>query len=245
MEIKNEQIQETYIQGKLVFYGSVSLSNAARNVAQKTSMNEASARDYINTLQKLIKGKSYTRTINAYGTEYFLSKIHEEFDRQVLLNAVASVKKHLQYYQGVGKSSQPKIQGILHKYQQLSNKAATAEALFSNFQNQVEQSLSDTRTDRQDRLKSAPVEVDKIEVKTTVFLRNPDVVADVIDRAMGVCERCRNPAPFIRAKDGTPYLEVHHKTLLSNGGEDTVENAIALCPNCHRELHYGIQPKNA
>ncbi|MEY8786001.1 HNH endonuclease [Citrobacter freundii] len=22
-------------------------------------------------------------------------------------------------------------------------------------------------------------------------------------------------------------------------GEDSVENAIALCPNCHREAHYG------
>jgi len=169
MEITNEQIQETYIQGKLVLSESVSLSNAARNVAQKTSMNEGSARDYINTLQKLIKGQSYTRTINAYGTEYFLSKIHEEFDRQILLNAVTSVKKHLQYYQGVGKSSQPKIQRILHKYQQLSNKVVTAEALFSNFQNQVENSLSDTKKDRQARLKSAPVKADKIEVQTTVF----------------------------------------------------------------------------
>jgi 5-methylcytosine-specific restriction protein A len=34
-------------------------------------------------------------------------------------------------------------------------------------------------------------------------------------------------------------LEVHHKTPLSARGEDTVENAIALCANCHRELHYG------
>jgi len=27
---------------------------------------------------------------------------------------------------------------------------------------------------------------------------------------------------------------------LSEGGEDTLENAIALCPNCHRKMHYGI-----
>ena len=24
---------------------------------------------------------------------------------------------------------------------------------------------------------------------------------------------------------------------LSKGGEDTVENAVALCPNCHRKMH--------
>ncbi len=27
---------------------------------------------------------------------------------------------------------------------------------------------------------------------------------------------------------------------LSEGGEDTVENAMAVCPNCHMELHYGL-----
>ena len=24
-----------------------------------------------------------------------------------------------------------------------------------------------------------------------------------------------------------------------NRGSDTIGNAVALCPNCHRELHYG------
>jgi 5-methylcytosine-specific restriction protein A len=27
--------------------------------------------------------------------------------------------------------------------------------------------------------------------------------------------------------------------MLAEGGEDTVENALALCPNCHRRLHFG------
>jgi 5-methylcytosine-specific restriction endonuclease McrA len=40
-------------------------------------------------------------------------------------------------------------------------------------------------------------------------------------------------------QDGRPYLEVHHVVPLSEGGDDTLENAAALCPSCHRELHYG------
>ncbi len=39
--------------------------------------------------------------------------------------------------------------------------------------------------------------------------------------------------------DKTPYLEVHHRIPLAKKGEDTVANAIALCPNCHRKSHYG------
>ncbi|NWJ82977.1 HNH endonuclease, partial [Enterobacter sp. SECR19-1250] len=54
----------------------------------------------------------------------------------------------------------------------------------------------------------------------------------------GKCQSCKRDAPFLK-EDGTPFLEVHHIEWLSKGGEDSVENAIALCPNCHRQAHYG------
>lgn len=76
--------------------------------------------------------------------------------------------------------------------------------------------------------------------KTTVtqYNRDPAVVAWVLSEASGVCECCSQPAPFTR-EDGTPFLEVHHVLRLADGGPDTTNNAVALCPNCHRELHYG------
>ncbi|AWV01316.1 hypothetical protein DM992_11800 [Burkholderia sp. JP2-270] len=54
-----------------------------------------------------------------------------------------------------------------------------------------------------------------------------------------ICGGCGKPAPFQRKSTGRPYLEVHHVLPLAQGGHDTVANAIALCPNCHREQHYG------
>lgn len=71
------------------------------------------------------------------------------------------------------------------------------------------------------------------------YKRNPDVVAEVLERAAGVCECCNKLAPFKKSKDKSPYLEVHHIIFLAKGGDDTVENAEALCPNCHRRKHYG------
>lgn len=76
-------------------------------------------------------------------------------------------------------------------------------------------------------------------VKQTVFLRNQFVVAEVLYRANGYCEVCKSAAPFLRDLDNTPYLEVHHIRTLSEGGDDKIENAIGLCPNCHRKAHYG------
>lgn len=73
---------------------------------------------------------------------------------------------------------------------------------------------------------------------SNVFLRDPKVKAFVLRRAGGRCECCETPAPF-KTFLGLDYLEVHHMKTLAQGGSDRVQNAVALCPNCHRALHYG------
>ena len=90
-----------------------------------------------------------------------------------------------------------------------------------------------------ERLASAPKVPERIQIASTGFRRNPGVVIAVLRRAKGACERCGSPAPFLRQSDGSPYLEIHHWLPLADGGEDSVENAAALCPNCHREEHFG------
>jgi hypothetical protein len=80
-------------------------------------------------------------------------------------------------------------------------------------------------------------------VETTQHERDPGVRADVLDRASGKCELCDKDAPFLKA-NGKPFLEVHHAIPLGEGGPDTVENAFALCPNCHREAHYGANKES-
>lgn len=107
------------------------------------------------------------------------------------------------------------------------------------FERNVDVSRRLSSAARAERLQHARVLPERIDVVTSVFVRNPDVVAEVLFQAQGHCQRCAKPAPFKRASDGTAYLEVHHRVPLAVGGEDTVANAIALCPNCHRELHYG------
>ena len=70
------------------------------------------------------------------------------------------------------------------------------------------------------------------------FVRDATVVAYVLKQANGVCECCDGDAPFIKG-NGEAFLEVHHVKHLAEGGSDTIQNAVAICPNCHRELHYG------
>jgi len=112
-----------------------------------------------------------------------------------------------------------------------------------DYRNDLELEISQSRKgDRKARLKRlAQAETtSKVEYRIEkVFTRNPDVVAEALFLAQDTCGSCEKPAPFKRRKDGTAYLEVHHLTPLSQGGEDSVKNTIALCPNCHRKTHHG------
>lgn len=81
---------------------------------------------------------------------------------------------------------------------------------------------------------SAPMQ----SMTVTRFLRRADVRGWVLRAAEGVCEGCRTPAPFV-TDGGRPFLEVHHIRPLMEGGPDSICNAAALCPNCHRRLHLG------
>ncbi|MGU3628021.1 HNH endonuclease [Comamonas sp. C24C] len=112
------------------------------------------------------------------------------------------------------------------------------------FDEQTRAAQKSPREQRLARLAAAPKKPTKILVISSIFKRNPDVVAEVLERAAGRCEECRQAAPFIRQSDGSPYLEVHHRIPLANGGDDTVENAIGICPNCHRKAHFGYPAQN-
>jgi len=106
------------------------------------------------------------------------------------------------------------------------------------FEDQIKESLKLSDEDISSRLNGAAAIPEKVTVTQSIYKRNPDVVVAVLRRAQGKCELCHAKAPFLKKNSQEPYLEVHHKLWLSKGGEDTVSNAIALCPNCHRREHY-------
>lgn len=117
------------------------------------------------------------------------------------------------------------------------SKAATEES----FQDRVAEARKKPDLDELARKAAKPGPVSRQQTTTTTFKRRPEVVAWVIENALknneGRCELggCESfPTP-----KGEPYLEVHHVIPLSEDGPDEISNAVALCPACHRELHFG------
>ena len=111
------------------------------------------------------------------------------------------------------------------------------EGYFSVDQIEFEAQVSKLR--RKKRLESPPGSVtpNKQVSKATAYSRDAEVTAWVLKESDGICESCASPAPFTKP-DGDSYLEVHHVKRLADGGSDTISNAVAVCPNCHRALHY-------
>lgn len=124
---------------------------------------------------------------------------------------------------------EPPVGAVIESYEELERE----------FRKKVVESLSGSSEQRLARLATAATQPVKRVVSTYVYNRNPDVVAEALYRAKGQCQSCLKPAPFNRKTDDTPYLEVHHIKPLAEGGDDTLENTKALCPNCHRKAHHG------
>jgi 5-methylcytosine-specific restriction endonuclease McrA len=78
---------------------------------------------------------------------------------------------------------------------------------------------------------------ERVETSDTQYKRDPAVKAWVLEFAGGVCELCLENAPF-KDEDANPFLELHHVIPLADGGADTIANAVAVCPNCHRACHH-------
>lgn len=69
------------------------------------------------------------------------------------------------------------------------------------------------------------------------YIRDRHVSEYAKCRAKGICQLCGNPAPFYD-KNKRPYLEAHHVVRLADGGNDSIDNVVGLCPNCHRKMHH-------
>jgi 5-methylcytosine-specific restriction endonuclease McrA len=135
--------------------------------------------------------------------------------------------------------------GSIGYLQRITNKKifnpiyTVSQSELKNFEEQHKNviKLSDSELER--RIK---IEIDipqKINVISAQYVRNPYISEYVKRKSNGICQDCKQPAPFVNRRTGEPYLETHHLIPLSEGGKDTLDNVIALCPNCHRKRHCG------
>lgn len=212
-------------------------------LSTQAGIPDGSAKIVIEVYQHLCDGSLFKRHLSRVDMTYFLQSFGGNGNADELSCALDALRLHIRWRESA-KVSQRSNREILAEQEArlaplLAEGITSFAAMEAGFLAEVERSYVDEGEARRKRLASAPKFPRKVARLVYVYERSADVVAEVLAQSKNSCNRCKQPAPFARKSNGTPYLEVHHKILLSTGGEDTVENAEALCANCHRYRHYG------
>lgn len=195
---------------------------------------EAAIRAYVDMYDKDAKGQSYSK-------KSYYRKLSEKYGR-----SDKSYEYRMQNISFVfSQMGRPWVKGLKPAKNVGANVAKEIERLIYQIEGQsvatVERFRSATPTSSGPNRPPIPIgnkKPKKSQSMSTQFERDDGVIEYVLDASNGECECCETPAPFKRT-DGTAFLEVHHVKQLADDGSDTISNAIAVCPNCHRELHFG------
>ena len=79
----------------------------------------------------------------------------------------------------------------------------------------------------------------ELKKEQTVYARENfplEEIKKIHKRAESKCECCG--CETFEKKNGEMYFEIHHIVHYSDGGENSAQNCVLLCPNCHRKIHF-------
>lgn len=222
-KITNEIVERAFEIAKDFYHNKLSLEQA-QDVLVKKGMNKNSAMDYIYNYSNLIQGKLFTRTINLYGTDYFLSKIYEENGQNGLENALISLFQHIEYYEEKSGSKVKKQRDIYERYFKLLDKKPTLTV----YANEVDKNMK-------------YAEGKTMTVLVNSYERNPIARQKCIEHYGVVCQVCNFNFEEVYGAIGKDFIHVHHKVDISTIGSeysvDPIKDLIPVCPNCHSMLH--------
>ena len=222
-KITNQMIEKSFEIGKRFYKKSISLKEGTK-VLTNSGMNENSAVDYIYNYSNLIQGKSYTRTTNAYATEYYLQKIHEENGLVGLEKALLSLSQHIDYYEYKSGSSVKKIKNIYKNFLKLID-------------NKHERAIYPDEVDLDVKYSEGKVK----QVLINSYERNPLARKKCIEHYGLNCQVCDFSFEKKFGDLGKSFIHVHHKIDVSIIGNeysiDPITDLVPVCPNCHSMLH--------
>lgn len=227
-KITNSHVQKAYDIAKLVFEKQISLKIGVERL-EVFGMVRSSAHDYIYSYSNLVQGKLFTRTANAYATEYYLEKILIDMGNNAFENALLALAQHINYYEQLTGRKVIKLKAIYDKYFKLLD--------FSS-----ENIIYPDEFDKDEKF----VEGKSKLIKVNFYERNPIARRRCIDHFGSNCQVCKINFEKIYGLIGKNFIHVHHKvelhTIRSEYSINPITDLIPVCPNCHSMLHKRTPP---
>lgn len=222
-KITNEIVDKAYNVAKDFYNDRITLKQA-QDILVQAGMNKNSAMDYIYNYSNLIQGKLFTRTTNAYGTDYYLRKIYEESGQTGLQNALISLSQHIDYYEEKSGASVNKRRDIYDKFLKLLDKKTELTVYADEVDENIKYAEGKTKT-----------------VIVNSYERNTVARQKCIEHYGVVCQICGFDFEKVYGDIGKDFIHVHHKVDIATIGNeysiDPINDLIPVCPNCHSMLH--------
>jgi len=148
MKIENYLVPLAYEISKKVFEGKMKLKEGKQIIVGENKMNPNSAADYINNFKYLLQGKRFTRTLNYFSMDYFLSNIYRDYGRMGLSNSINALKKHKDYYEGQQNVTMRKMRQLVNKYHDFNLTSNDVD-----FQNEIISKIKETNVSKNELIK--------------------------------------------------------------------------------------------
>ena len=260
------QISSQVINGEIITREAIWIAAAVLTYNEYMRTKSVDPNQYFfrqRTIAKLAMSFNRASDISAYSQMLRVPCTHG-FGNQTYAYLVASDDNRRISYYGEFENTQPEVHG--NYIVNTITGSLTVDAIVEFIANEYSQifykklmlPLDETHTFEEMEQNAAEMDPDSLRAAasahqrehpakntftSTHYHRDPYIVRYARQRAGGICQLCHEPAPFLTAS-GEPYLEEHHILWLSEGGSDTLDNVVALCPNCHRKMHIINDPND-
>ena len=225
-KITTEMTESAYAYSKKVYAGEMRKQEAVRRLVNDLHMNEGSASDYIVNFRKMMDGKKYTRTLNKEATNYFLTKILEDYGVDKLSNAIQAADKHIEYYEGLKNTTMRDTRSVVSQHKKIIK--------------HLHASIYPDEINETNEIK--PIyEGAKKSVTINVYERDAAARDKCIKHYGCCCMVCNFDFVSVYGDIGKNFIHVHHLIPLADIEKEYVvnpiEDLVPVCPNCHAMLH--------
>ena len=224
MKISEDSIKKIYSLAKKVYAAELSRKEALDICCDEKIMETGSAQDYIQNFKYMMTGFNYKRTMNLFGTEYFLRQIKIDYGQSAFEVALNATQNHIIYYNSLNYGKQKQTQKLV-------------DNLTKEF------SVTSSQDIYPDEIADDPNYLEGAKKATLVnaYERNSAARNKCIEHFGYDCAVCKFNFSKEYGQLGVGFIHVHHLVDLAEIENeyhvDPIKDLRPVCPNCHAMLH--------
>ena len=238
-EITSEQYEKAYEIAKKVHEGQLNIKDGESFLSEQYGMDNSSASMYIHSINLMMDGKEYARTMKIEATEYVFERIKNDFGMEKLKRAILATQQHAEYYYRKKGHRLRSIEQLCAKWQKMHNFDSDRTCFFAENENVMKSPQSNVELQMCGRLEGAKI----LAPLHTYYERNPKNRAICLRIKGYKCVVCEFDFMESYGERGKEFIHVHHVIPLSEIDEehivDPTKDLCPVCPNCHAMLHRG------